>query len=97
MGYLLACAPKEGSVSKGIVSRRSEKIDFWDNVYGFNMSAIKRLAMEEPLVDVVDREQIATKPCLLATFNLAAMCKQDAAFSVTALRSQSASAPCHTA
>ena len=33
------------------------KFDFWDNVYGFNMSVIKRLALEEPLVDHVDPGQ----------------------------------------
>lgn len=61
---------------------RHEKIDFWDDVYGFDMRAIKGLAMQEPLVDVVDQEQVATKPCLLATFNLSTMTKEDAAFTV---------------
>ncbi len=65
---------------------RHEKIDFWDDVYGFNMQCIKGLAMQEPLVDVVDQEQVATKPCLLATFNLSKMTKEDAAFTVRATR-----------
>lgn len=29
---------------------KEEKIEFWDNVYGFNMSCIKALAIREPLV-----------------------------------------------
>jgi hypothetical protein len=33
---------------------REEKISFWDNVYGFDMTAIKKLALHEPLVDTVD-------------------------------------------
>lgn len=33
---------------------KSERIDFWDNVYGFNMTPIKDLAIKEPVVDVVD-------------------------------------------
>ncbi len=37
--------------------RRHEKIDFWDNVYGFDMRCIKALAMQEPLVDTVDPDQ----------------------------------------
>ena len=41
--------------------RRHEKIDFWDNVYGFDFSAIKKLAMQEPLVDVVDHEQVLSQ------------------------------------
>eukprot|EP00871_Galdieria_phlegrea_P001962 jgi/Galph1/2767/GphlegSOOS_G1426.1 len=39
---------------------RAEKIDFWDNVYGFNMSSIKHLALTEPLIDNVGAQQIQT-------------------------------------
>lgn len=39
---------------------KSEKIDFWDNVYGLNMSCIKNVALTEPLVDTVDPEQVIT-------------------------------------
>ncbi len=45
-----------------VCARRHEKIDFWDNVYGFDFSAIKKLAMQEPLVDVVDHEQVRSQP-----------------------------------
>ena len=31
-----------------------ERIDFWDNVYGFDMSALKEVALKEPVVDIVD-------------------------------------------
>lgn len=37
----------------------------WDNVYGFNMSSIRRVAITEPLVDVVDHGQVVTNNCLL--------------------------------
>ena len=33
---------------------KQERIDFWDNVYGFDMSALKEVALLEPVVDVVD-------------------------------------------
>ena len=33
---------------------KDEKINFWDNVYGFDMSTIKALAIKEPLVDTVN-------------------------------------------
>eukprot|EP00182_Erythrolobus_australicus_P003397 CAMPEP_0185835288 /NCGR_PEP_ID=MMETSP1353-20130828/7421_1 /TAXON_ID=1077150 /ORGANISM="Erythrolobus australicus, Strain CCMP3124" /LENGTH=348 /DNA_ID=CAMNT_0028533885 /DNA_START=52 /DNA_END=1098 /DNA_ORIENTATION=- len=39
---------------------RSEKIDFWDDVYGFNMTCIKNIALTEPLVDTVFGEQVCT-------------------------------------
>jgi protein arginine N-methyltransferase 1 len=37
---------------------RNDKIDFWDNVYGFDMSCIKQLAIAEPLVDCCDANQV---------------------------------------
>ena len=45
---------------------KNDKIDFWDNVYGFDMSTIKNIAMTEPLVDVVDPKTIISnfKPIL---------------------------------
>ena len=48
----------------------------WDNVYGFNMSCIKELALIEPLVDVCEPKQLMSKPCqilvspYLAAFSL---------------------------
>ena len=33
---------------------KKERIDFWDNVYGFDMSALGEVAITEPVVDVVD-------------------------------------------
>ncbi len=35
-----------------------DKIEFWNNVYGFNMSCIGKLAIAEPLVDVVEPDQV---------------------------------------
>lgn len=42
---------------------KNEKINWWDNVYGFDMSAIRDVALAEPLVDVVDRQQLVTDAC----------------------------------
>lgn len=39
-------------------------LSVWNNVYGFDMSCIKKQAMMEPLVDTVDQNQIVTN-CLL--------------------------------
>lgn len=35
-------------------------ISVWNNVYGFDMSCIKKQALMEPLVDTVDQNQIVT-------------------------------------
>ena len=33
----------------------------WDNVYGFDYSCIKEIALKEPLVDTVDVKAVVTK------------------------------------
>jgi len=32
----------------------------WDNVYGFNMKVIKDIALQEPLVDVVEGKAVVS-------------------------------------
>ena len=34
-------------------------------MYGFNMSCIRKVATQEPLVDVVDPKQVVTNSCLV--------------------------------
>ena len=48
----------------------------WDNVYGFDMSVIRRMAMLEPLVDTVDASQRATDHCtmIVRSYLLALAC-----------------------
>ncbi|KAK2082143.1 Protein arginine N-methyltransferase 1 [Saguinus oedipus] len=41
------------------------KIHWWENVYGFDMSCIKDVAIKEPLVDVVDPKQLVSNTCLI--------------------------------
>jgi len=35
----------------------------WENVYGFDFSSIKSVALREPLVDAVDAKAVVTNPC----------------------------------
>jgi len=49
---------------------KQDKIDFWDNVYGFNMSCIKKIAIREPLVDTVEGKALLTNACKFYTVNL---------------------------
>ena len=37
----------------------------WDNVYGFDYSCIKDIALREPLVDTVELKAVVTDPCLV--------------------------------
>jgi len=46
------------AVEDGNVKR--ERIDFWDDVYGFDMTPIKDIALKEPVVDVVDAKAVVT-------------------------------------
>ncbi|KAL9324691.1 hypothetical protein ACSQ67_009548 [Phaseolus vulgaris] len=58
----------------------SFSISVWNNVYGFNMSCIKKQAIMEPLVDTVDQNQIATNCQLLKTMDISKMAPGDASF-----------------
>ncbi|KAG1663192.1 Protein arginine N-methyltransferase 1 [Nymphon striatum] len=60
---------------------KDEKINWWDNVYGFNMSCIRKVAISEPLVDVVDPKQVVTNSCLLKEVDLYTVKKEDLTFS----------------
>ncbi|KAL1318808.1 hypothetical protein HN51_071098 [Arachis hypogaea] len=59
---------------------KEDKIEFWNNVYGFDMSCIKKQAIMEPLVDTVDQNQIATTCQLLKTMDISKMAPGDASF-----------------
>jgi len=37
----------------------------WDNVYGFDYSCIKDIALREPLVDTVELKAVVTDPCMI--------------------------------
>ncbi|KAM1605479.1 hypothetical protein PS2_026226 [Malus domestica] len=59
---------------------KEDKIEFWNNVYSFDMSCIKKQAMMEPLVDTVDQNQIVTNSQLLKTMDISKMTSGDASF-----------------
>ena len=60
---------------------KEERFDFWDDVYGFNMSRIKSLSLAEPLVAYVDRNAVVTNNCLLKEFDIQNGKKEDIPFS----------------
>lgn len=60
---------------------KDEKINWWDNVYGFDMSCIRKVAISEPLVDVVDPKQVVSNACLLKEVDLYTVKKEDLTFS----------------
>ncbi|XP_045626045.1 protein arginine N-methyltransferase 1 isoform X3 [Procambarus clarkii] len=60
---------------------KDDKINWWDSVYGFDMSCIREVAMTEPLVDVVEAKQVVTNSCLVKEVDLYTVKKEDLAFS----------------
>jgi len=71
---LYICAIEDGEY-------RQEKIDFWDNVYGFRMGCIKDLALSEPLVDTVDSKQVLTDSVPILSLDITTCTKEDLKFS----------------
>lgn len=59
---------------------KEDKIEFWNNVYGFDMSCIRKQSIMEPLVDTVDQNQIVTNCQLLKTMDISKMATGDASF-----------------
>lgn len=60
---------------------KEEKINWWDEVYGFNMSTIRKVAITEPLVDVVDQKQVVTTSYMVKDIDLYTVKKSDLSFS----------------
>lgn len=60
---------------------KAEKMEFWNSVYGYDMSCIRDLAMLEPLVDTVNGEAVNTDHCRLWTCDIATVQKDDLTFS----------------
>ncbi|RHZ61936.1 uncharacterized protein CDV56_107236 [Aspergillus thermomutatus] len=61
---------------------KDDKIGFWDNVYGFDYSPMKEIALTEPLVDTVELKALVTDPCSIITFDLYTVTKADLSFKV---------------
>lgn len=59
---------------------KDEKINWWDDVYGFNMSSIRKVAITEPLVDVVDPKQVVSNSCVVKEVDLYTVQKTDLDF-----------------
>ena len=61
--FLFVCAIEDADYKRC-------KIDFWDNVYGFDMSPIKEMAILEPLVDCVDSSAVNSNACKILSLDL---------------------------
>ena len=59
---------------------KEDKIHWWGEVYGFDMSSIRKVALTEPVVDTVDNKQVVTNPCLIKDIDIQTCTKEDIPF-----------------
>jgi len=62
---------------------REDKINFWESVYGFDMSCIKEMALIEPLVEVCDPHQVISNADSVLDVDLYTITKEELDFSST--------------
>jgi len=67
-----------GAIEDG--TYKDEKIHFWDNVYGFNMSCIKEMALLEPLVDTVPPTSVCSTYAPILTIDIMSVKVSDLTF-----------------
>merc|ERR1719259_1523095 len=56
---------------------KDDKINWWDDVYGFDMSSIRKVAISEPLVDSVDHKCLVTSNCLIKEIDILTVKRND--------------------
>ncbi|KAG1474185.1 hypothetical protein G6F56_000504 [Rhizopus delemar] len=61
---------------------KEEKINYWDNVYGFDYSSLKSIVVKEPLVDIVDSRNVVSTACAFKEIDIATVTKADLNFKV---------------
>lgn len=59
---------------------KEKKLDFWQDVYGIDMSIIRPTVMAEPIVDVVEAQAVVTTECLLYDIDIKKVRPEDLEF-----------------
>lgn len=59
---------------------KSEKINYWEDVYGFDYTPFINVAMVEPLVDTVDNNALITTPSKFFEFDINTVTKEELVF-----------------
>ena len=70
---MYVCAAEDGQVKR-------DRVDFWSNVYGFDMSPIQNIALKEPVVDVIDGKSIVTDATPILHLDILTCKKEDVEF-----------------
>ena len=59
---------------------KEEMIDWWDKVYGFDMSCIRKFALIEPFVEIVDPDKVVTNSFLIKEVDIQTCTKEEIPF-----------------
>ena len=59
---------------------KADKVDWWDEVYGFDMSCVRKTALTEPSVVIVDSKKVVTNSCLIKEIDIQTCTKEDIPF-----------------
>lgn len=70
-----------GAVEDGDVKR--DRIDFWKNVHGFDMTPLQTIALKEPVVDVVSGNSVVTDCVPILHLDILTCTKEDLQFKAT--------------
>ena len=62
---------------------KADEVDWWadeEEVYGFDMSCVRKAALTEPLIAVVDSSKVVTNSCLIREVDIQTYTKEDIPF-----------------
>ncbi|TRY58731.1 hypothetical protein DNTS_001277 [Danionella cerebrum] len=89
--------PDRCSISLVAVSdmqKYGERIAFWEDVYGFKMTCMKKAVIQEPVVDVLKPETVISEPAVVKTIDCGSVMVSELEFSVDFVLKITASTMC---
>ena len=70
---LYLCAAEDGHAKR-------ERVDFWQDVYGFDFTTLRDIAIKEPVVDIIDSKAIVTDSVPILEIDILTCTKEDLTF-----------------
>ncbi|CAJ1049575.1 protein arginine N-methyltransferase 3 [Xyrichtys novacula] len=64
----------------GDTQKHRDRIAFWDDVYGFNMSCMKKAVVPEAVVEVVKADTLISEPAVIQTIDCNRVCLSELEF-----------------
>uniref|UniRef100_A0A672H184 type I protein arginine methyltransferase n=1 Tax=Salarias fasciatus TaxID=181472 RepID=A0A672H184_SALFA len=64
----------------GDTQKHQDRIAFWDDVYGFNMSCMKKAVVPEAVVEVVKADTLISEPAVIQTIDCNRVCLSELEF-----------------